>query len=312
MNSQLAIISHPEFGEVRNVIVKGEPWFAAKDVCDILGHTNPSMAIGLLDEDEADLRKVYVRSENGVMQQRDVYFINESGLYALIMRSNKPKTKQFRKWVTSEVLPSIRKFGFYVHPSATLTKRQLKQLEKIMLETVKKYTTKDDVCKTARKMGVSTRYVDRVRGGYCENRDVMMELQKRAIRNKAEWEDAYSPERMQRVLDALSGTVISVDDREPPVTGRSDRYKACEEYWEPLRYRNGTNRPLRSEQYSNTVHPSGEPTTAETGCNRQQDQASEHDPQNRMRSQIDEFPSSHGTHPHTDQIYPMSLQDRFR
>lgn len=239
MNKQLAIISHPEFGEVRNVMVKGEPWFAAKDVCDILGHTNPRMAIQTLDEDEADVRKVYVRSENGVMQQREVYFINESGLYALIMRSNKPKAKPFRKWVTSEVLPSIRKFGFYVHPSATLTKRQQNQLAKIMLETVKKYTTKDDVRKTARKMGVSARYVDRVLGGYSECRDVMMELQKRAIRNKAEWEDAYSPERMRRVLDALNGSVISVDDREPPALKRKDWVKACEEYWAPLRYREG-------------------------------------------------------------------------
>lgn len=50
MNSQLAIISHPEFGEVRNVMIKGEPWFVAKDVCEILGHTNPSMAISLLEE----------------------------------------------------------------------------------------------------------------------------------------------------------------------------------------------------------------------------------------------------------------------
>lgn len=307
MNSQLAIISHPEFGEVRNVMVKGEPWFVGKDVCSILGIVNHKDALSRLDNTER--RGSVMPTPSG---RQEMITINESGLYSLIFQSRKPEAVQFRKWVTSEVLPSIRKFGFYVHPSATLTKRQLKQLEKIMLETVKKYTTKDDVCKTARKMGVSTRYVDRVRGGYCENRDVMMELQKRAIRNKAEWEDAYSPERMQRVLDALSGTVISVDDREPPVTGRSDRSKACEEYWEPLRYRKGTNRPLRSEQYSNTVHPSGEPTTAETGCNRQQDQASEHDPQNRMRSQIDEFPSSHGTHPHTDQIYPMSLQDRFR
>lgn len=234
MNKQLAIISHPEFGEVRNVMIKGEPWFVAKDVCEILGHTNPSMAISLLDEDE--------RGKKSLGRQGEAWIVNESGLYALIMRSNKPKAKPFRKWVTSEVLPSIRKFGFYVHPSATLTKRQQNQLAKIMLETVKKYTTKDDVRKTARKMGVSARYVDRVLGGYSECRDVMMELQKRAIRNKAEWEDAYSPERMRRVLDALDGSVISMDDQEFPAHGRSERTKACEEYWSPLRYRKDTNR----------------------------------------------------------------------
>lgn len=235
MNSQLAIISHPEFGEVRNVMIKGEPWFVAKDVCEILGHTNPSMAIGLLDEDE--------RGKKSLGRQGEAWVINESGLYALIMRSNKPKAKPFRKWVTSEVLPSIRKFGFYVHPSAMLTKRQQKQLEKIMYETVKKYTTKDDIRKTARKMGATPRYVDRVLKGYCEDTDIMLELQKRAIRNKDGWEDAYSPDRMRQVVDTLSGIVISVDDREPPVQGRSDLAKACEEYWEPLRYRKGRNRP---------------------------------------------------------------------
>lgn len=309
MNKQLAIISHPEFGEVRNVMVKGEPWFAAKDVCDILGHTNPRMAIQTLDEDEAEVRKVYVRSENGIMQQREVYFINESGLYALIMRSNKPKAKPFRKWVTSEVLPSIRKFGFYVHPSAMLTKRQQNQLAKIMLETVKKYTTKDDVRKTARKMGVSARYVDRVLGGYSECRDVMMELQKRAIHNKAEWEDAYSPERMRRVLDALNGTVISVDDREPPAHGRSERTKACEEYWDPLR----RYCPLRNEpRHQDTVHPSGELTTVETDCGQQQGQVSGQAPQNRTKPQAGDSPSSHGTHPHTDQTFQRSLKERFR
>lgn len=301
MNSQLAIISHPEFGEVRNVMIKGEPWFVAKDVCEILGHTNPSMAISLLEEDE--------RGKKSLGRQGEAWVVNESGLYALIMRSNKPKAKPFRKWVTSEVLPSIRKFGFYIHPSATLTKRQLKLLEKIMLETVKKYTTKDGVCKTARKMGVSTRYVDRVRGGYCENRDVMMELQKRAIRNKAEWEDAYSPERMQRVLDALSGTVISVGGREQLVQERSYRSKACEEYWDPLRIYC----PLRKEpRHQDTVHPSGEPTTVETDCGQQQGQVSEQAPQNSTKPQAGDSPSFHGTHPHTDQTFQRSLKDRFR
>lgn len=227
MNNQLAIISHPEFGEVRNVMIKGEPWFVAKDVCEILGHTNPSMAIGLLDEDE--------RGKKSLGRQGEAWVINESGLYALIMRSNKPKAKQFRKWVTSEVLPSIRKFGFYVHPSAELTKRQQKMLGKAMRATVEKYTTKDDIRKTARKMCVSARYVERVLGGFSENRDIMLELQKRAMRNKLEWDDAYNPDRMKRVLEVLdgeglAGAAASGDDR-------PSKAKACEEYWQPLRYK---------------------------------------------------------------------------
>lgn len=238
MNSQLAIISHPEFGEVRNVMIKGEPWFVGKDVCSILGIVNHKDALSRLDNTER--RGSVMPTPSG---RQEMTTINESGLYSLIFQSRKPEAVQFRKWVTSEVLPSIRKFGFYVHPSAMLTKRQQKQLEKIMYETVKKYTTKDDIRKTARKMGATPRYVDRVLKGYCEDTDIMLELQKRAIRNKDGWEDAYSQDRMRQVVDTLSGTVISVDDREPPVQGRSDLAKACEEYWEPLRYRKGTNRP---------------------------------------------------------------------
>jgi prophage antirepressor-like protein len=66
-----------------------------------------------LDEDESDVRKVYIRSENGVNQYREMQFVTESGLYALIIRSNKPAARKFRKWITAEVLPSLRKYGVY-------------------------------------------------------------------------------------------------------------------------------------------------------------------------------------------------------
>ncbi len=93
---------------------EGEPWFVAKDVCEILGLTNPTEAIRSIDpEDKSTLRI----SEGGP----EVNIINESGLYTLIMRSNKPEAKQFKRWVTSEVLPSIRKHGAYMTPQAIET-----------------------------------------------------------------------------------------------------------------------------------------------------------------------------------------------
>lgn len=105
--------------EVRSLLVKDEPWLVAKDVCDILGLTNPSEALKALDDDEkmmsvistpgSDLTSEKLRSG----QKRQMWLINESGLYALILRSNKPEAKIFRKWVTSEVLPAIRKKGYY-------------------------------------------------------------------------------------------------------------------------------------------------------------------------------------------------------
>lgn len=106
--NNLQVFKNTEFGEVRVIEQNGEPWFVAKDICAVLEHTNPTVAIQSLDDDE--------RSKLFLGRQGEVNCINESGLYALIVRSNKPEAKRFRKWVTSEVLPSIRKHGTYMTP----------------------------------------------------------------------------------------------------------------------------------------------------------------------------------------------------
>lgn len=88
------------------VVMKGDtPWWVAKDVCDVLELSNPTMALEGLDEDE--------RAKFRLGRQGEANIINESGLYTLIMRSNKPEARRFRKWVTAEVLPTIRKHGIY-------------------------------------------------------------------------------------------------------------------------------------------------------------------------------------------------------
>lgn len=93
---------------------EGEPWFVAKDVCDILGMSNPSMAVIALDKDEVAQidPKDYLGSENRSNQA--VNIVSEPGLYKLIMRSRKPEAKEFQRWVTHEVLPQIRKTGGYI------------------------------------------------------------------------------------------------------------------------------------------------------------------------------------------------------
>lgn len=97
---------------------KGDPWLVAKDVCRVLELGNVTEALRNLDEDEkADLRITEV-SSNGVTQARKVNTISESGLYALIFRSRKPQAKHFRKWVTSQVLPALRKTGSYSMPTS--------------------------------------------------------------------------------------------------------------------------------------------------------------------------------------------------
>ena len=97
--------------DFRALTVDGEPWFVAKDVCDVLDLENVTKAVYGLDEDELALLKV--RSGG---QEREMNCVSESGLYTLIIRSNKPQAKPFRKWVTGEVLPSIRKTGGYAMP----------------------------------------------------------------------------------------------------------------------------------------------------------------------------------------------------
>lgn len=93
---------------VRCIMKDGEPWWVAKDVCDVLGLSNPSESLKALDEDE--LTSETLRSGG---QGREMNLISESGLYTLILRSNKPEARAFRRWVTHEVLPTLRKTGHY-------------------------------------------------------------------------------------------------------------------------------------------------------------------------------------------------------
>ncbi|MCC2347108.1 phage antirepressor [Bacillus pacificus] len=107
--NQLQVFKSEEFGQVR-MVVKGEDvWFVAQDVCDVLGINKQRDAYSRLDEDERG--SVVVDTLGG---QQNVNAINESGLYSLILRSRKPQAKAFKKWVTGEVLPSIRKHGAYM------------------------------------------------------------------------------------------------------------------------------------------------------------------------------------------------------
>ena len=107
MESALQVFTYKAH-QVRTVIISGEIWFVAKDVCDILEHSNHRMAIQDLDEDEKGVGEIYTP---GGMQSMTI--ISEPGLYTLLMRSNKPEAKPFRRWVTHDVLPSIRKTGSY-------------------------------------------------------------------------------------------------------------------------------------------------------------------------------------------------------
>lgn len=98
--------------EVRTVELNGEPWFVLKDVCGVLGISNHKMTAQRLDADEVILTDL----TDSMGRQQETTVINESGLYNVILRSDKPEAKPFRKWVTAEVLPTIRKHGAYMTP----------------------------------------------------------------------------------------------------------------------------------------------------------------------------------------------------
>lgn len=108
----LQIFSNSEFGEIRTALVNDEPMFCLIDICKALEIKNATDVAKRLDEDE--LTRLNLGSRAG-----ETNFITESGLYAVILRSDKPNAKKFRKWVTSEILPSIRKTGSYGMPKTT-------------------------------------------------------------------------------------------------------------------------------------------------------------------------------------------------
>ena len=96
----LQIFNSEEFGEIRTVSINDEPWFVASDICKALDISNPSVAIARLDEDE--------RSKFNLGRQGEGNIVNEYGLYSLVLASRKPEAKKFKRWITHEVIPSIR------------------------------------------------------------------------------------------------------------------------------------------------------------------------------------------------------------
>lgn len=122
--TELKIFNNPEFGEIRTVEVAGEPWLVGKDVALALGYSDTSDALKKHVDPEDKLTRRFADSG----QNREMYIINESGLYSLVLSSKLPGAKKFKRWVTSEVLPSIRKTGHY-------TAKPMTEYQQMMAET---------------------------------------------------------------------------------------------------------------------------------------------------------------------------------
>ena len=110
--NKIQVFNNTEFGEIRTVEIDNEVWFVGKDIAETLGYTNPSKALN----DHVDIEDKLNNETLSSLGQRGGWLINESGVYALVFNSKLPKAKEFKKWVTHDVLPSIRKHGAYMTP----------------------------------------------------------------------------------------------------------------------------------------------------------------------------------------------------
>lgn len=171
---------------IRVEVVNGEPWFVAKDVCDALGIDKHRDAIGRLDDDEKG-RPVIVDTLGG---QQKMSAVNESGLYALIFQSRKPEARKFRKWVTSEVLPSLRKTGSYSLPGARRSVVRMSRGEGAradmldLLWLIGESLEKGDQAQIALELGVSRVAVNRTLNGLNRSSRILMALYKKAKENR--------------------------------------------------------------------------------------------------------------------------------
>lgn len=121
--NELQIFKSQEFGQVRTVTIDGEPWFVAKDVADALGYSNSRDALARHVDDE-DKTSVVI-PDTGSNYKSKATLINESGLYSLVLSSKLPTAKKFKHWITSEVLPAIRRTGGYIANAETMTDAEI-------------------------------------------------------------------------------------------------------------------------------------------------------------------------------------------
>lgn len=135
--NEIKLFNNPEFGEVRAVSINSEPWFVGKDVALVLGYTDTNQAIRKHVDNEDKLTRCF----DGSGQTREMTIINESGLYSLILSSKLPGAKQFKHWVTSEVLPSLRKYGGYIAGQEEMSDTEL--IAKALLVADRKIKEKD-------------------------------------------------------------------------------------------------------------------------------------------------------------------------
>ena len=188
--------------EVRTVLKNGETWWNGTDVCNILGYERASNAIDYHVE-EGDAQKICTPTISG---NQDMWYVNESGLYSLILGSKLEGAKRFKRWVTSEVLPAIRKYGFYSSDPKRMERERVKadqKATKALCDEMSKHLKTGDLRMVGRQCMVDEQDVLRVLYGYREDVSVMTGLVGRALDNRIKRSLFYSKAGAERLLRVL-------------------------------------------------------------------------------------------------------------
>ncbi len=199
---------HEKFGAIRAAEKDGTYWFCAKDVCDALELTNTSMAIQPLDDDEKGIRIFYTPGG-----EQEMLAVNESGLYALILRSNKPRAREFRKWVTNEVLPSLRRTGKYEMTGKTakqlarLAEKENEKAYKQLIAEIRQHVDQTDAEFLAKRLRLNPETVWKVWMGWRKNTSIIRELYEYALKNRQHKELFYTARGIDAALKVLRGEV---------------------------------------------------------------------------------------------------------
>ena len=208
--NDIQVFNNSEFGEVRTVLIGDDVWFIAKDVAIILGYFDTQAMTRRLDDDEKGMQKIHTLGGD-----QNMSIINESGLYNTIIGSTKPEARRFRKWVTAEVLPSIRKHGLYAvdellnNPDMAIKAFQaLKEERAARIEAERKNAVLMHVSKTYTATEIAKEL------GLKSANELNRELEKRGVQfkvnntwvPKADYADKGFFDIKQEVLD--TGTVI--------------------------------------------------------------------------------------------------------
>lgn len=165
--TDIKIFESEEFGKVRTTTIDGEPWFAGVDVAKALGYAIPSKAVIMhVDEEDKRIERISREVQNGTLGNlvTRLAIINESGLYSLILTSKLPNAKRFKHWVTSEVLPAIRKTGSYTAPQYEPKRTSVGEVASLIFQ----------LRQTQKAQGTSSRKVAQTVKAVCEQFGIVL------------------------------------------------------------------------------------------------------------------------------------------